>query len=184
MASKPVRPPADNPERKLHTSKPKQTRVIARHLNRESNRKIAREEGIDLATVSRILNQEEVVDTVAKQQSRLLRLGDKAIAVYEEALDCDDLGMAAATATKILEGTGVMNKRGLQGMIDDAKARHSGTTKDILDSLGLEEFQWPPPEPPSRREPKKRTRRKPPQPEFLDTPLDASGSDQDGSQPT
>ena len=54
---------------------------------------------------------------------QLLRLGPKAIEVYEEALDCKDLGMAVATATKVLEGTGVLDKRGLQATIDSALTR-------------------------------------------------------------
>jgi hypothetical protein len=56
--------------RALHTPKPKQTQVIARHLMGESNRKIAREEGIDRAAVARILSQEEVLNLVAEGQSR------------------------------------------------------------------------------------------------------------------
>ena len=58
----------------------------------------AREEGIDRETVSRILSQKELVTTLAEQQSRLLRMGSKAMDVYEEALDCENLGMALATA--------------------------------------------------------------------------------------
>ena len=98
--------------------------MIARHLDGESNRKIAREEEIDRETVDRILTQKELVVMIAEQQTRLLRLGSKAIDVYEEALGGQDLGMALATATKILEGTGVQDKRGLQGTIDDALHRN------------------------------------------------------------
>ncbi len=66
MSSNPVEP---LPQAKLYTPKPKQTRVITRHLNGESNRKIAREEQIDRATVNRILNQEELIDMMAKLQT-------------------------------------------------------------------------------------------------------------------
>lgn len=111
------------PERELYTSKAKQMRVMARRVNGESNRKIAREEAIDRETVNRILSQKEFVIMQAEQQSRLHRLGWKAIEVYEEALESDDLGLATATATKILEGTGVLNRRGLQGTIDESVNR-------------------------------------------------------------
>src|ERR1700680_461658 len=106
MSSKTIKlTPASPALRKLYTPKPVHNRVIARHLKGESNRKIAREERIDRATVSRILTQEEFVVVIASQQSRLLRLADKAIDVYEEALDSEDRAMAVATATKVLKGT-------------------------------------------------------------------------------
>jgi hypothetical protein len=37
---------------------------------------------------------------LAGQQSQLLRLGAKALLVCEEALECDDLKLAVATATR------------------------------------------------------------------------------------
>jgi CENP-B N-terminal DNA-binding domain len=72
MSSKPVVPATTNPEleaesevakpkRRLYTPKPKQIDVIGRHLNGESDRKIAREENIDRGTVVRILRQEEAL---------------------------------------------------------------------------------------------------------------------------
>ena len=129
-------------EREPYTPKPKQTRVIARHLNGESNRRIAREEGIDRETVSRILSQKELVAMLAEQQSRLLRMGSKAMDVYEEALDSENLGIAVATATKILEGTGVLNKEGLQHTIDWASHRNRNYKTPILPEFrqGPEEF--------------------------------------------
>ena len=46
------------PKGDLYTSTPVQTRVFDRHMNGESKRKIAREEGIDRGTVSRgVLDQ-------------------------------------------------------------------------------------------------------------------------------
>src|SRR5713101_764551 len=101
MSSDPAKPLQTPPKRGLNTPQPVRTKVIARHMNGESNRKIAAEEGIDRATVSRILSQKEVVTMLAEQQSQLLLMGSSALAVYQEALDCDDLGMAAATATKV-----------------------------------------------------------------------------------
>jgi hypothetical protein len=131
-----------HPEVELYTPKPTQTRVIARHLNGESNRRIAREEGIDRETVSRILSQKELVTMLAEQQSRLLRMGSKAMDVYEEALDSENLGIAVATATKILEGAGVLNKEGLQHTIDWAGHRNRNYKTPMLPEFkqGPEEF--------------------------------------------
>ena len=109
--------------RELYTPQPVQARVIARHLEGVSNRQIAREESLDRDTVTRILSQRELVEMRAEQQSHLQRLVSKALKVYEEVLDSDDAQLAVATATKILEGAGVMDKRGLQGTIDDAIQR-------------------------------------------------------------
>jgi hypothetical protein len=53
--------------------------IIARHLDGESNRKIAREEEIDRETVDRILTQQELVAMIAEQQTlkvgSVLRVG-------------------------------------------------------------------------------------------------------------
>jgi len=109
--------------RKLYTPQAVQNRVIERHLDGASNREIAAEVGIDRATVPRILAQQELVALRAEHQSRLERLVSKALDVYEETLGSNDAHLAAATATKILEGTGTLDKRGLQGTIDDCLQR-------------------------------------------------------------
>jgi hypothetical protein len=96
--------------RALYTPEPVRGRVIARHIGGESNRRIATAEGIDRETVSRILSQQEVAELTAQHRSRLLLMVPKAIAVYEEALASDDLRIAAATATKLLEGLQVFPK--------------------------------------------------------------------------
>ena len=106
--------------RELYTPQPVQARVIERHLDGASNRKIAKEEGLDRETVSRILSQRELLELRAAQQSQLQRLVSKALKVYEELLDSPDARLAAATATKILEGTAIMDGRGLQPAIDDS----------------------------------------------------------------
>ena len=109
--------------RELYTARPVQARVIERHLDGASNRQIAKEEGLDRDTVSRILSQRELVEMRAEQQSRLQCLASKALLVFEEALSSPDARLAVAIATKILEGTGVMDGRGLQGTIDDSIQR-------------------------------------------------------------
>ena len=145
MSETQPKPLPPQPEPELHTPKPKQTRVIARHLNGESNRKIAREERIDRETVSRILSQKELVIMLAEQQSRLLRLAPKALDVYEEALSSDDLGLATVTATKVLEGTGVLNKQGMQNTINWAGHRNRNYKTPMLPEFkqGPDEFERP-----------------------------------------
>jgi hypothetical protein len=91
-----------------------QTRVVSRHLSGKSKREIARAEGIGRDTVGRILSQQEVVETIARYQSRLLEMVPKAITVYDEALESDDLHLATATATKLLEGMQVLHKGGIE----------------------------------------------------------------------
>ncbi len=109
--------------RKLYTPQAVQVRVIERHLEGASNREIAAEVGIDRETVPRILAQQELVALRAEQQTRLERMVSKALDVYEETLSSKDAHLAAATATKILEGTGRHGSRGLQGTIDDCLQR-------------------------------------------------------------
>jgi len=176
-----AKPEATKPKRGLYTPKPKQTQVLARHTMGESNRKIAREEKLDRATVAQILTQPEAVAQKARQKSEVERLGFKAIVAIEEALDSGYIQLAATTGIKLLEGTGVLDKRGLSGMIDDQKARHLRKFDDLLDNLGVEEFPWPPAEPPSSPEPKKRARRKMPKPQMVTEPLDDQGSEGNSS---
>ena len=104
-------------KRGAYTPAPVQLRVIERHVNGESNRQIARQERIARDTVGRILSQQEVVERIAQAQARVLDLIPKAIGVYEKALSSDDLPLATATATKLLEGTNVLNKGGIEGTI-------------------------------------------------------------------
>jgi hypothetical protein len=50
-------------------------------------------------------------------QAQLLDLVPKAIGVYEKALSSDDLALATATATKLLEGMHVLSKGGIEETI-------------------------------------------------------------------
>ena len=61
-----------------------------------------------------------MVETIARYQSRLLDLVPKAMGVYDEALASGDLHLAAATATKLLEGLQVLHKGGLEQTIQSA----------------------------------------------------------------
>jgi hypothetical protein len=104
MSRKPTKVRQIKPKsRGLYTPEPVRGRVLVRHMSGASNREIARQEGIDRETVGRILSQQEVVSLIAQNQARLLSLVPKAIGVCEEALDSDDLRLATATATKLLE---------------------------------------------------------------------------------
>ena len=121
MSSNSVRPKQSRPtKRNLYTPSPVQLRVVARSMKGESKRKIAREENLDRSTIDRILTKEEVILMVAEQQSALQLMGPLANVAIRKALTCDDLRLAAATAIKMYEGIGVMDKRGLIGVIDDA----------------------------------------------------------------
>ena len=80
-----------------------QARVVSRHLSGESKREIARVEGIGRDTVGRILSQEETVQMITRQRSRLQGIADKALDVVERALVCDDARLAVPVAMKIIE---------------------------------------------------------------------------------
>lgn len=95
-----------------YAPEPVQGRVITRHVFGQSNRSIAREEGIDRKTVSRILTQLEVVEKISEYQQRLLGLAPEAIEVLREALSSDDERVRVAVATKLLEGLQVMPRGG------------------------------------------------------------------------
>jgi hypothetical protein len=71
-------------------------------------------------TVGRVLSQQPVVEPIAPYQSELLDLVPKAIGVYDEALVSDDLHLAAATATELLEGMQVLHKGGIEQTISMA----------------------------------------------------------------
>jgi hypothetical protein len=101
-------------KRALYKPQPTRARVVALHVAGQSNRQIASAEGIDRDTVCRILSQPEVTQLIAQYQARLLNMVPKAIGVYEEALNSDNLPLATATATKLLEGTHVLNKGAIE----------------------------------------------------------------------
>lgn len=99
-------------KRGSYIPKPVRGRVIARHVTGESNRKIATEEGIDRATVGRILSQKEVVQMIARSQQALFELLPKAVNVYQKTLSSRDERVRLAAATRIVEGLGVLSRRG------------------------------------------------------------------------
>jgi hypothetical protein len=103
-----------------YTPEPVQARVVSRHLSGESNREIARSEGIGRDTVGRILSQQEVVENIARYQFQLLDLVPQAITVYRKALASEDLHLATTTATKLLEGMRVLHRGGIEPMIQAA----------------------------------------------------------------
>jgi hypothetical protein len=66
------------------------------------------------------VSQDRSTARLARYQSRLLDMVPKAIGVYYEALQSDDLQLAAATATKLLEGMHVLHKDGIEQTISMA----------------------------------------------------------------
>jgi len=94
--------------------------MIARHIRGESNRVIAIEEGIDRATVGRILSQREVVQMIAQYQAEPLDLMPDAITAVKVALRSDDLRLKTATAMKLLEGLQVLHKGGIEQTVNVA----------------------------------------------------------------
>ena len=156
-----TKPKLAKAKRGLYTPQPKQMSVIKRHLNGESDRKIAREENVDRKTVQRILSQEEVVKSKAEGQSRLMGLIPMAIDGYERLLGSKNEKIAFDTQTNILVFTGVADKRGLLGTIEDEKRRHFDTTMktDLEFFAGPGPFRWPPPDP---TEPETKSKRKKP----------------------
>ena len=68
--------------RPKHGAPTRHLRVIEHHVNGESNREIAGQEGIGRDTVGPILSQQEVVQKIAQCRTRLLDLVPQAINVY------------------------------------------------------------------------------------------------------
>lgn len=105
MHRKPAKARRSPTNRKVfYTPEPVRGRVVARHIRGQSNRQIAREEGLDRETVGRVLAQPEIKQMITQYRSQLLSMVPKAIDAYDEALDSDDLRLKAAMATKLLEG--------------------------------------------------------------------------------
>ena len=85
-------------------------------MNGESNREIAGQEGIGRDTVGRILSQQEIALKIAQYRASLLDLAPQAIKVYGKALASEDLHLATATATKLMEGMHVLSDGGIEDL--------------------------------------------------------------------
>jgi hypothetical protein len=109
---------------------PVRKRVVGLHVAGESNRCIAITEGIDRGTVSRILSQKEVVQRIARYQATILAIVPKAIRVVEAALSSPDQRIRMQAAVKVLEGTGVLNRGGIEQAIAIASQASSPTHGD------------------------------------------------------
>jgi hypothetical protein len=68
----------------MYTPGPVRNRVVARHINGESNRRIAAAEGIDRVTVSKILSQKEILVMKAQSQTLLFGMVPEAIGTFAE----------------------------------------------------------------------------------------------------
>jgi hypothetical protein len=108
---------------------PVRKRVLARHISGESNLCIAIKERIDRGTVGRILSQKEVVRKIARYQSRVLEIVPEAIRVIEAALSSRDERIRVQAAIKVLEGTSVLNRGGIEQTIEIAHQASSPTNR-------------------------------------------------------
>ena len=77
--------------------------MIARHINGESNRRIAAAEGIDRETVGKILSQKEILLMKAQSQAQLFGMVPEAIGTFAGVFGSDDLRLKMATAMKLLD---------------------------------------------------------------------------------
>ena len=114
-------------QRTSYTPKPVEMRVLERHISGESNRCIAINEGINRTTVARILSRGEVVQQIAQCQSRLFDLVPAAIREVESALSSPDRRIRLRMAVKVLEGTGILNRNGIEQTIAIANQASSPT---------------------------------------------------------
>lgn len=115
-----------------YTPEPVRKRVLARHVSGESNRAIAIAEKIDRGTVGRILSQKEVVEKLAGYQSRLLELVPMAIRATEAALKSRNERIRMQAAARVLEGTGVLNRSGIEQAVAMANRASSPGQEERL----------------------------------------------------
>jgi hypothetical protein len=120
-------------ERRSYIAAPVRERVLARYIAGESKRRIATTEQIDRGTVSRILSQKEIVEKLAECQSRVLDILPKAISVLKASLSSPDERIRMQAATKILEGTGVLNRGGIHQTLQIPK-------EASMSALGFDDF--------------------------------------------
>jgi hypothetical protein len=111
--------------------------VVARHIEGESQRQIAREEGIDRGTVRRILSQTEVAERLAGFDAEFLDLAPEAIRGIRGALTSEDERIRTAAAFKYIE---LMHKRGMEQMVQTAEAAAPKTTEKSERSKILEQI--------------------------------------------
>lgn len=97
-------------KRRSYTPDPVRSRIIAKHVGGHSNREIAKEEGVDRDTVSRVLSQDDAVEMMKGYRLQVLAMVPQAINVYEHLLNSKDEKVRAAAATKILEGLQIFLK--------------------------------------------------------------------------
>jgi hypothetical protein len=110
----------------LITPEPVRERVVARHIQGESKRQIAREEGIDRGTVGRILSQTEVAERLAGFDADFLNMAPEAIRAIRAALTSEDERIRTAAAFRFVE---LMHKRGMEQMMQTAEAAAPKTTE-------------------------------------------------------
>jgi hypothetical protein len=99
-----------------HKSAPVQQAVIAKRLQGESKRQIARDLGMGRNTVDRILSESQIEAAVAQGRSRLVELVPKAIQLIglaiEQGLEADEVPRNALDAAiNVVKGSGTYEER-------------------------------------------------------------------------
>jgi len=97
-------------KRTLYTPEPLQHRIIALHINGESDHEIGKKAGIHRSTVKRIRSRPEVLKIIAEQKNRVLLMTPKAMDVYLGTLEALDPKLKFVAATNILKSAGVIEQ--------------------------------------------------------------------------
>jgi hypothetical protein len=122
--------------RRLYIPNPVTGRVAVRHIVSQSNRQIAREEGIDRGTVHRILGQEEVATLMVRYQAGLLQMLPKVSRVLDKALDSPDLRVALAAAGKLMPAVKEVSGGEYESNINRAGKVHTSEFELFLAKAG------------------------------------------------
>jgi len=96
--------------KKTYKSAATRARVLTKHIGGKSNREIAQEEGIDRATVSRILSRDEVVKMVKRNYFDIVAMVPQALDVYKDLLESKDKKMRFGVASRVIDVLRIFSK--------------------------------------------------------------------------
>jgi len=129
-----------------HKSPQAQQAVIAKRLNGESKRKIARDLEMGRNTVDRILSESQVEAAVAQGRTQLVELVPKALQLIQRAIDqglaADEVPKSALDAAiHVVKGSGTYEERSrTRGDVylhdDYAKADREQLESELAERLG------------------------------------------------
>jgi Homeodomain-like domain len=109
-----------------------QAKILQMAAAGKSLREIAREQGRDRRTVTKIVNQPEMRNILERVKSRLIQLADNAAASVEFAVDNEIDGKVAL---RILEGFGVLPSGRNVVVVEEAKPEDNKTPEEKHDAL-------------------------------------------------